>query len=77
VLIIDDWKMWKNDKWINQIIKNKQDVYAASPLTYENLWDFPEDGPPQGRQTVLAREVKMLTDAGYKWDGFHLRSPKR
>jgi hypothetical protein len=70
VLFIDDWKMWKNEIWVNKVIKNKQDVYVASPLTYENLWDADND-----RQRPLAREVKMLTDAGYKWDGNYMRSP--
>ncbi|MFG1948717.1 RHS repeat-associated core domain-containing protein [Nonomuraea sp. NPDC048826] len=72
VLDIPRWNLAKNDAWINLVIKNKQDVYVASPLTYENLWDA-----TKGRQRPLAREVEMLTAAGYTWDGFHMRSPKR
>ncbi|WP_171074475.1 RHS repeat-associated core domain-containing protein [Nonomuraea basaltis] len=68
----DQWSIATNDAWINIVIKNKQDVYVASPLTYENLWDA-----AKGRQTVTAREIKMFTDAGYKWDGNHMRSPRR
>jgi len=71
VLNIPDWTITKNDAWVNAVIKNKQDVYVASPLTHRNLWDA-----ANGRQTVLARELKMLTGAGYKWDGDYLRPPR-
>ena len=72
VLNIPDWTIAKNDAWVNAVIKNKQEVYVASPLTHKNLWDA-----VNGRQTVLARELKMLTDAGYKWDGYYMRPPGR
>jgi RHS repeat-associated protein len=72
VLNVDKWSIDLNDAWINAVIKNKQDVYVASPLTHENMWDS-----AAGRETVTARELRMLTDAGYEWDGTHLRPPRR
>jgi RHS repeat-associated protein len=71
VMDLPRWNLAKNDAWMNEVIKNRQDVYVASP-TPENLWNAEE-----GRPTVTARELKMLTDAGYKWDGHYLRPPKK
>ncbi|MGO1055275.1 polymorphic toxin-type HINT domain-containing protein [Crossiella sp. CA198] len=70
VLNIPNWTIGKNDAWVKAVVKNKQDVYVASPLTHRNLWDAGNN-----RQTVLARELKMLTDSGYKWDGNYMRPP--
>ncbi|WP_222426683.1 hypothetical protein [Amycolatopsis rhizosphaerae] len=67
---IPHWSPAKNDAWINTLIKNKQNVYVASPIIWANVWDSVEK-----RQTVTAREISMLTNAGYSWDGDYLRPP--
>jgi hypothetical protein len=72
VLKIDDWTIDKNDEWIAAVIKNKQDVYVSSPLTRDNVWDAAAN-----RETVMAREIRQLTDAGYTSDGFYLRAPAK
>jgi hypothetical protein len=60
VLNIKDWTIAKNDAWVQEGIKNKQNFYTASPITKGNLWD-----DIAGRETVYARELRMITEAGY------------
>ena len=60
VLISSVWKPALNDAWVRGIIESRKTVYVGSPLTYENLWRVARNRP-----TVLAREIRMLTDAGY------------
>ncbi|WP_439676263.1 DUF6531 domain-containing protein [Embleya sp. MST-111070] len=72
VLDVPKWSIELNDQWIQNIIAERQDVYLASPLTHDNLWRS-----QRGRETVTAREVRMLTEAGYTWDGNYLRPPRR
>ncbi len=67
VLSVPDWTLAKNDAWVNRVIENRQTVYVGSPLTHENLWDSVNDRP-----TVLAREIRMFTDAGYSWSGNYM-----
>ena len=59
VLNIKDWTIPKNDKWVQQGIKNKQDFYTASPEK-GNLWDAAAN-----RETVYARELGQIKEAGY------------
>jgi hypothetical protein len=59
VLNIKDWTIKKNDQWVQQGIKNKQDFYTASP-TKGNLWD-----KAANRETVFSRELNQIKDAGY------------
>jgi hypothetical protein len=70
VLNLPDWTIQKNDQWVQSVAERRLDVYVGSPTTYENLWDAAE-----GRQTVFARELGQLTDAGYTWDGYTMRPP--
>ncbi|MFG2055214.1 RHS repeat-associated core domain-containing protein [Micromonospora sp. NPDC048930] len=71
VLNIPDWTIKKNDAWVQAVIDNKQDVYLASPQTTSNLWDA-----TKARETVFARELRMLRDAGYTADGDYMRAPR-
>ncbi len=59
VLNISDWTIKKNDQWVEQGIKNKQEFYTASP-TKGNLWD-----KAANRETVYARELNQIKEAGY------------
>lgn len=59
VLNIPDWTIKKNDEWVEQGIKNKQEFYTASPIE-GNLWD-----DVANRETVYARELNQIINAGY------------
>lgn len=59
VLNITDWTIKKNDQWVQQGIKNKQDFYTASPEN-GNLWD-----PVANRETVFSRELRQVKEAEY------------
>ena len=37
VLDIPDWKIEKNDAWVQSVIERRMDVYIASPEVPENL----------------------------------------
>ena len=66
-----EWSIDANDKWVASVADRGMDVYTASPLTEENLWDSEEM-----RETVYARELRMFQeDYGYGWDGDYLRAP--
>lgn len=70
VLNVKNWTLAKNDAWITEGIINKQNFYIASPITETNLWDF-----IAGRETVFAREINMLLEAGYVPQGDYLIHP--
>ncbi len=59
-----------NDAWVQSVIDRKLTVYLASPTTWSNLWNA-----PVGRETVLSRELRQLTVAGYTWDGMTMIPP--
>jgi hypothetical protein len=67
-----EWSIEANDKWVASVAERGMDVYTASPLTYENLWD-----EAAMRETVYARELRMFQsdEFGYTWDGDYLRAP--
>lgn len=67
-----EWSIEANDKWVASVAERGMDVYTASPLTYENLWD-----QEAMRETVYARELRMFQsdEFGYTWDGDYLRAP--
>lgn len=66
-----EWSIDANDKWVASVADRGMDVYTASPLTEENLWDS-----EAMRETVYARELRMFQeDYGYGWDGDYLRAP--
>lgn len=62
----EDWRIFKNDAWVQSIIDQKGEVQVASTLE-RNLWD-----PKENRPTVFAREVVQLVRAGYVWKGDRL-----
>jgi RHS repeat-associated protein len=59
VLNISDWTIKKNDEWVQQGIKNKQEFYTASPER-GNLWDAAAN-----RETVYGRELRQIKETGY------------
>ena len=63
VLNIPNWTIKKNDQWIQQGVKNKQEFYTASPEK-GNLWDAAAN-----RETVYARELRQIKNAGYVKQG--------
>ncbi len=63
VLNIPDWTIKKNDQWVEQGVKNKQEFYTASPEK-GNLWDAAAN-----RETVYARELNQVKGAGYVRQG--------
>jgi hypothetical protein len=53
------------------VAERKMDVYTASPLSHDNLWDA-----AKSRETIYARELRQLTEEhGYRGDGDDLRAP--
>jgi RHS repeat-associated protein len=70
VLNIPGWTIKKNDQWVEQGIKNKQEFYTASPEK-GNLWDAAAN-----RETVYARELKQIKEAGYIMRGDSYFHPK-
>ena len=69
VLNIPDWTLKKNDQWVQQGIKNKQDFYTASPEE-GNLRDAVTK-----RKTVYGRELKQIKEAGYVKQGDYYIHP--
>ncbi len=69
VLQIKKWTLKKNDKWIKQGIKRKQNFYIASPINKKNLKSV------KYGETVFARELRMLKEAGYVKKGDYLVHP--
>ncbi|MDC0435397.1 RHS repeat-associated core domain-containing protein [bacterium] len=71
VLNIKDWTIERNDQWIAEGIKNKQDFYIASP-TEGNLWN-----KAANRETVFSRELNQVkdADAGYVRKGDNYTHP--
>jgi hypothetical protein len=68
VLNDPNWTLAKNDEWVNSGIRNKQTFYIASPMTEENLIS---SNPNYPGETVFAREIRMLREAGYVQNGDH------
>jgi len=63
----------KNDAWVQSGINNKQNFYVASPTTQQNLVS---SNPLYPGETVFARELRMLTEAGYTRVGDYMIAPK-
>jgi Flp pilus assembly pilin Flp len=72
--VLDDpnWTLARNDEWINSGIRNKQDFYISSDLTPGNLVS---SNPKYPGETVFAREIRMLKEAGYVRRGDYLVHP--
>ena len=70
VLDIPDWTLQKNDAFVQGIIDQKGTVYLGSPQTQATLWDAVND-----RQTVFARELEQLRNAGYQQVGDYMYPP--
>jgi hypothetical protein len=70
VLNIPDWTIAKNDAFIQSIINKKGRVYLGSPQTRATLWDAVNN-----RETVFARELRQLKEAGYKQVGDYMVPP--
>jgi hypothetical protein len=69
VLRLPGWTIEQNDQWIQGVIDSRQKVYVASPER-GNLKS------PSGRETIFARELKQLQNAGYVRDGDYLLPPR-
>jgi RHS repeat-associated protein len=72
VLNDPNWTLAKNDAWILSGISNKQSFYIASPITPQNLVS---SNPLYPGETVFARELRMLTEAGYTRVGDYMVAP--
>ncbi len=72
VLNDPNWTLSKNDAWVNAGIKNKQDFYIASPISEKNLIS---SNPKYPGETVFAREIRMLKEAGYVQKGNYFIHP--
>ncbi|WP_412794201.1 polymorphic toxin-type HINT domain-containing protein [Streptomyces sp. MS06] len=68
VLDLPRWSIEQNDRWIKGVIDSRQKVYVSSPER-GNL------RTPGGRETVFARELRQLRDAGYTRDGDYMLPP--
>lgn len=60
-----EWTIGQNDRWIQGIVDNRQKVYLASSER-GNLTT------PGGRETVFARELRQLREAGYTRSGDYM-----
>lgn len=69
VLDLSEWSIEQNDRWIQGVVDSRQKVYAASPGR-GNLTT------PGGRETVFARELRQLREAGYTRDGDYMFPPR-
>ena len=73
VLNSPNWNMGVNDAWVNAGIENNQVFYTASPMTENNLIS---SNPMYPGETVYAREIRMLKEAGYVQDGDYFIPPQ-
>jgi hypothetical protein len=62
VLDVPNWSLDINDNWVRSGIENKQAFYLATP-TKNNM--IQTTGMYAGEETIYARELRMLEDAGY------------
>lgn len=72
VLDLDKWSVDENDEFIRGVIRKRQKVYLATAV------DDPYLERPSGRgESVYARELNQLLDAGYSFssDGMHMLPP--
>jgi hypothetical protein len=72
VLNDPDWTIAKNDEWISDGVRNKENFYMASPED-GNL--VQTSGPFEGQPTVYARELAQLEEAGYVRIGDYMVHP--
>lgn len=63
------WNTQQNDRWIRGVISSRQKVYVASPERGNLI-------TPSGRETVFARELRQLREAGYSRNGDHILPPR-
>jgi hypothetical protein len=70
VLDLPNWTLAKNDEWVKGIVEQRARVYIGSPQTQKTLWDAANN-----RQTVFARELQQLRDAGYIKSGDYMLPP--
>lgn len=69
VLNTPNWTMEVNDEFINQTIAYQRPVYLASPFEGNMVQTT---GRYAGEPTVYARELDMLRNAGYVFDGDYM-----
>jgi RHS repeat-associated protein/uncharacterized repeat protein (TIGR01451 family) len=69
VLNLPEWSIPVNDSWIQGGIDRHATFRVVSPLE-GNLWNEERDAP-----TVMARELQMLLNAGYRQEGEYWRPP--
>ena len=55
-----NWSVRKNYVWIQGAIDRKATFYRASSRTSGTVWDI-----KKARETVYAKELEQLADAGY------------
>lgn len=72
VLNDPNWTIARNDEWIGDGVRNKENFYMASPED-GNL--VQTSGPFEGQPTVYARELQQLEEAGYVRIGDYMVHP--
>ncbi len=70
VLARDYWSLNINDSWVQGGIDRGATFYLGSPQTRQTLWD-----PINNRETVFARELRQLQEAGYIQQGDYMIPP--
>lgn len=73
VLQTDDWSLALNDEFIRGTIDYQRPVYLASPIEGNMVQT---GGNYAGQPTIYARELSMLEQAGYTFDGDYLLTPR-
>lgn len=73
VLKTDDWSVPLNDEFISGAIDYQRPVYLASPIEGNMVQT---SGTYAGQPTIYARELDMLTNAGYTFDGDYMVPPR-
>ena len=63
VLNVPDWSLELNDAWIQEAIDQHASILLSSPLNSETIVGSAE----YGYETVYAREVSQLLNAGYSF----------
>ena len=66
------WSESYNEQWVRSVIARGLDVYIASELTEENLWNSRAVD-----YRTFFMELVMFDEAGYVEDGHYLSAPER
>ena len=70
VLDVPGWSPVVNKSWVRWIVKNGLDVYLASPMNRQTLWNVRRKG-----LSIFAQEIRQLLNAGYRKVGQYLLPP--